>query len=155
MARARNSIRSPVALSRATTPPDAASVDDQILGRNVLDDLDRGASAYRFDQRLENLVAGRVAAGFDDAAALMRGLASQRELAGVGAIERGAQLEKFLDARGRVLREDLDDLRVADAGAGALRVDGVQARRIVGAHRRGDPALRPIRRRAFAEPSLA
>ncbi len=40
-------------------------------------------------------------------------------------------------------------------GAGALRVDRVQARRIVLADRRGDPALRPIGRRAFAKPRFA
>ena len=98
---------------------------------------------------------GRVAAGLDDAAPLMRGLASQRELAGVGAVERRAELEQLLDARRCVARENLDDLRVADAGAGALRVDCVQARRIVLADRGGDAALRPIRRRAFAQPRLA
>ena len=110
---------------------------------------------HRFDQRFENLVTGRVAAGFNDAAPLVRGLAAERELAGFGAIERGAELEKFFDARGRVARENLDDLPVADAGAGALRIDRVQARGIVLADRRGDAALRPIGRRAFAEPRLA
>ena len=53
---------------------------------------------------------GRVAAGFDDAPALMRGFASQRELAALGAIERGAEFEQLLDSRGRVARENLDDL---------------------------------------------
>jgi hypothetical protein len=100
-------------------------------------------------------VAGRISAGFDDAPALMRSLAPQRELSGVGAIERRSELEKFFDPRGRILREDLDDLRIANAGAGALRIDGMQTRRIVRAHRRGNPALRPIGRRAFAQPSLA
>ena len=68
-----------------------------------------GFVAHGLDERVENLVAGRVAAGFDDAAPLVRRLASEREFAGIGAIERRAELEQFFDARRCVAREDLDD----------------------------------------------
>ncbi len=98
---------------------------------------------------------GCVSAGLDDAPALMRRLASQRELAGIGAIERGAKLQQILDARRRVARENLDDLGIADAGAGALRIDRVQARRIVLPDRGRDPALGPIGRGAFSQTRLA
>ena len=100
-------------------------------------------------------MSGRVAAGFDDAPALMRGFASERELAGVGAIECRSELQQIFDARGRVARKDLDDLRVADSGAGALGVDRVQSRRIVFADRGGDAALRPIGRGAFTQARFA
>ncbi len=72
---------------------DAIAVDDEIGGRNLFDDLDRRVDAYRIDQRLENLVTGRVAAGLDDAAALVRGFAPERQLARVGAVERRTELE--------------------------------------------------------------
>ena len=87
--------------------------------------------------------------------ALVRGLASERELAALGAIEGRAELEELFDARRRVLRENLDDIFVADARTGALRVDRVQARRVVLADGRGNSALRPIGRGAVAQPRLA
>ncbi len=107
---------------------DAISVDQEILRGRVLDDLDRGILSHRFDQRLEDLVPGRVSARFDDAPALMRRLTPQCEFALVGPVECRAELEQLFHARGCVLGEDLDDLRIADAGAGALRVDRVQTR---------------------------
>ena len=102
--------------------------DDQIGGGDVLDDVDGRVSGHGFDERAQNRVSGRVAARFDDSTALMRGFASEHELARVVAIEGRAELEQFFDARGRVAREDLDDLFVANAGSGALRVDRVKAR---------------------------
>ena len=66
---------------RARTRRHSVAVDDEIVGRDVFDDLDRRACAHRVDERVENLVAGRIAAGFDDAPALVRGLAAERELA--------------------------------------------------------------------------
>ena len=122
---------------------------------DVLDDAIDGCVRTASNQRLENLVAGRVAARFDDAPALVRGFASEREFAALGAIERCAEFEQFFDARRCVVREDLDDLFVADARAGALRVDRVQARRIVLSHGRGNAALRPIGRGADAQARLA
>ena len=87
----------------------------------------------------------RVSAGFDDAPALMRGLASERKFAALGPVECGAEFEQLFHPRGCVLSEDLDDLCVADAGAGALRVDRVQPRRVVGADCGRDAALAPNR----------
>ena len=116
---------------------------------------DRGLRFDGLDERAQDGVTGRVAAGFDDAAPLMRGFAPQRQLAGIVAIERRTEFEQFFDPRRRIARENFDDRLVADSGAGTLRVDCVQRRRIVFAHRRGDTALRPIGRRAFPKPRLA
>ncbi len=133
----------------------ALAVDDQIGRRDVFDDLDRRVRGDRVDERAQNRVSGRVAAGFDDAAALVRGFASQRQLAVGVAIERGPEFQQFFDPRGRVLGEDGDDFLVADAGAGALRVDRMQSRRVVFTHGGGDAALGPVGRGAFAQTRLA
>ena len=98
---------------------------------------------------------GRVAPGLDDAAPLVRRLTPEREFAFVGAIEAGAQFEQLFDARRRVAREDLDDCRIADSGARALRIYRMQARRVVLADRRRDAALRPAGRSAFTQRRLA
>jgi hypothetical protein len=78
------------------------------------------------NQRLENLVSGCIAARFDDAAALVCGLTSERELTRCVAIERRAEFQQLLDARGRVAGKNLDDARIGDAGACSLRIDRMQ-----------------------------
>ena len=145
----------PDASSRAVNAEHAALVDDEIESGDVLGNRDRGLRFDGLDERAQDCVTGRIAAGFDDAAPLMRRFTPEREFAGVVAIERGAEFEQFFDPRGRIARENFDDRFVADAGAGPLRVDRVKRGRIVLADRCRNAALRPIGRRAFSQSRLA
>ena len=74
-------MRSPLRLSMRRDAGHAPVFDDEIERGDVFHDLDGGMIAYCLDERFENLVSGRIAARFDDAAALMRGLAAQRKVA--------------------------------------------------------------------------
>ena len=85
----------------------------------------------------------------------MRGLATEREFARIGAVERSAEREQIFDARRRIARQNFDDRFVTDTGPGPFGVDCMQARRIVFAHGGGDSALRPIRRRSASQSRLA
>ncbi len=128
----------------------AIAVQHEIVGRNVFDDFDRRVRVHRFDQRLENLVAGRVAAGFDDAPALVRGLASECEFARhrCDRTRRRARAVLRCEPARRASRisTSISSLMPAPARCVSNRV---QARRVVFADRGGDAALRPIGRRAI------
>jgi len=70
------------------------------------------------------------------------GLASQRRRPGVVTIEGRAPVEQLTDIARTVLYEHVDGLGAAEPVARLHRVAGVELRRVVGANRRGDAALR-------------
>ena len=108
-------------------------------------DLDRGrAGAPPATRPWHDLGAGGVAAGVHDAAAAVGGLEaegqSRRRRRGRRA-RPGATSQSI--APGPAAVDAGDDLRIVQAGAGGLRVGGVERRRVVGADGGGDAALGP------------
>ena len=67
-------------------------------------------------------------------------------------VELDAELDEVADARGRLLRQHGDGARAAEPATGAQGVLRVQRRRVVGAHRGGDPALGEEARRREERP---
>src|SRR5918999_70925 len=80
-------------------------------------------------------------------------LASELEVAAGSEIEPRASGEELLHPRGSFFDEDFDCLAIAEGCARSERVATVQLRRISGAERRGDPALR-VRSGAVEERAL-
>ena len=93
-------------------------------------------------QQPADLASGRVAR-VQHAAHAVRALAAERRAAPVAiAIERGAPLEQLADVADAVLHEHAHGVFVAQAVAGGHRVGEMLLRRILGADRGGDAALR-------------
>ncbi len=123
-------------------------VGEQVDDEGVLDDLDAGVVAHpveRGDEGARDLLAGGVAAGVQDAVAVVATLAGQRDLAGVAAVEVGAERDEVPDARRALVDERLDGLDVTEADAGDEGVVDVLGGAVLRRHDGGDAALRPRR----------
>ena len=105
-----------------------------------------GAALDRGDQRPLDLRAGGVAAGVRDPVAVVAALAGQRQLAGGGVVEVGAERDQLADRVGALGDQHPDGLRVAGAGAGDEGVVLVLLGGVARAERGGDAALRPLGR---------
>ena len=110
----------------------------------ALEDADVRLRAHRRDQRAHDLAAGGVG-GVQDAAMAVAALAAEIVLAVLGAgaaREVGAERDQLADALGAVAHHQVDDVAVAEAGAGDQRVLDVRLEGILRAPHRGDAALR-------------
>src|SRR5262245_13314621 len=81
----------------------------------------------------------------------MRRLAAEAEMTLEILVEGYAVTQQVLDPSTRLAREQIGDLLIDDAGAGADRVGGVLLGAIALGKRRGNSGLRPEARCAFAE----
>ena len=104
---------------------DAAVAQHEIAGGEAFEHGDRRRAPHRLDQRLHDGAAGRVALDVQDAVAAMRRLAAQAEMAFEVLVEGHAVGEQVLDPVARLARQQLRDLLIDDAGAGANRVGGM------------------------------
>ena len=107
-----------------------------------LEHFDLRRFAHARDERARDLGAGLVAVRVDDAVLRVRRLASQLQMAGGIEIEVGAGDLQLAHARRPFFDEHLHGGRVAERGAGGQRVAPMELRRIAGAERGGDAALR-------------
>ena len=129
----------------------AAVVDQQAAGFQPLDHRDRGRGLHRGDQGAHDRGPRTVARDMDDAAAGVRRLQAERQAAGRIADEHHAVALQLDDGGGRRRGDAAGDGGIAEAIAGRQRVGGVQGRPVVLAHRGGDAALGPGRRRALGQ----
>ena len=106
--------------------------------------------AHARDERPRDLGPGLVAVRVDDAVLRVRRFASEREASARIEVEVRAGGLQFAHARRPFFDEHLDGRRIAQRRARGERVLTVQRRRIAGAERRGDAALR-VRGRAVEE----
>ena len=130
---------------------DAAIFRDEIVGFVAFENADRRRRANGGDERLHDRGARPVARDAHDALFRMRGFFRQHVVAFEIAIERHAVAQQIANAIRAFVGNDPRDLGVDDAAAGFDRVGGVLCRAVAFADRRGDTALRPHARRAFAE----
>jgi hypothetical protein len=135
-------------------PDHASALHHEIPGKGLLEDRDVRRLADGLDQGADELCAGGVAVGVEDAPAAVRCFAAQRELPVGGAVELRAEIEQPPDRGGAALGQDFDHRRVVQTGADRQRVLCVQARCIVRADRRRNPPLRPGTRSTRAERGL-
>ena len=91
-------------------------------------------------ERVRDLASGRRAAGVHDTGARMSAFEPEPE------VELDSQIGEVGDARRRLVGEDGDGARPAEATARRDRVLGVQSRIVVRADRGGDSALREVAR---------
>jgi hypothetical protein len=117
----------------ADTPLVAAPDRDHPL---ALGDADPGMCENALGEPPGDAVARGGAARMDDPAAAVPTFQTQPF------VERDAELDEVADTRGRLVGQDRDRTRSADATTGAERVLGVQRRIVVLADRGGDSALR-------------
>ena len=103
-----------------------------------------GRHARQAAQRQLDVLAGRVAAGVEDAGAAVGAFAAELDVA-LAAVERHAEAHEVGDALRRLARQDARRLFVDQAGAGGKRVLQVQLRRVVRPDGRGDAALGVLR----------
>ncbi len=89
-------------------------------------------------------MAGLAAAGVDDPAARVASLEPEREPALVVEVEDDPPALQRPDRGRRLLDQDLDGRRPAEAAAGGDRVGGVARGRVAGLERRGEPPLGPV-----------
>ena len=130
---------------------DLAASECEIDGGHFFQDRDRLRLPCRRDQRRHDRLAGLIAANADDAALAMRRLAGLAQPAFEIAVERHAEAQEILDARGTFAHDHVDDRFVAQARPGADRICGVLLETVALADCGGDAGLRPGARRAFAE----
>src|SRR5689334_297724 len=88
-----------------------------------------------------NLASGRVLR-VQHAAQSVRALAAERQLTRPVAIETRAPLDQLMDVAHAVFHQHVDGLFYAQSITGIDRVGGVLRRRVAGADRGGDAALR-------------
>ena len=121
----------------------AASVhDDEVQRACALEHRDVRAVAHALDQRSRDLRAGLVAVRVHDPLARVRGLLAEREPAGRVGVEPRADRRELPHALRPLGDEHLHGRRVAQRGSSRQRVEPVEFRRVTGAERRGDAALR-------------
>ena len=130
------------AAAAATTraPTQRALVRQQIDGEGVVPDRDVGRLAGAVDDGPHDLEAGGVAEGVDDAAMAVAALARQGQLA-VFLVEVRAAADQVVDLLGRLAHHHLDDVAVAQAGAGGQRVLDVVLEAVLRRQHAGDAAL--------------
>src|SRR5262249_17163881 len=128
-------------------------VDRQV----ALENADVGVRTGGGHQRAHDLPAGGVG-GVQDAPVTVAALAAEvvfRILAAVAAREVGAQSDQLADALRAFPHHLLDEVAVAESGAGDQRVLDVRLEGVFGAPHRGDAALcvvgRALRQAALAE----
>ena len=129
----------------------AAVFEHQIASGIAFEHADGRSAPHRLEQRRHDGAAGGVALDVEDAVAAMRRLAAQAEMAFEVLVERDAVRQQVGNAVTRLARQQVRDLVVDDAGAGADGVGRVRLGRIAFGHRRGDAGLRPQAGRSFAE----
>ncbi len=115
-------------------------VDDQAGGERVVEHLQRSVALQARPERAGDLAAGRVAR-VEHAPHAVRAFASERRLAVLVAIERGAPGHQLADVARAFVHEHLDRIAVAEAGAGFEGVREVQRGRVVLANGRRHTAL--------------
>jgi hypothetical protein len=116
-------------------------LDDRLHGGGMVDDGDRRAAGEVRGEHARDLAARRIAR-VQHAPHRVRGLAREIERAVRLAIERRPPVDQLAHVARPLVDEDADGVVVAEAVAGGNRVGEVQRRRVVGADRRGDAALR-------------
>ncbi len=122
------------------------TVEQQVDGQGVLDDLDLGGPLDGGDQGPLDLGPGRVAAGVRDAVAVVAALAGEAQLAVRLLVEDGAQGDQLVDGGRSLGHQRVHGGGVAGAGAGHQGVPLVVGGGVLGSERGRDPALRPLRR---------
>ena len=103
--------------SRATTPRQRPSLDEQVEGEPPLPDGGR-RGPHLVDEGPLDLGAGGGAAGVHDAGQRVAALAGQQQLALAVAVEHGAHGDELVDARRALVDQDPHGVDVAQAGAG-------------------------------------
>ncbi len=129
----------------------AGGVHQQRQGADVFADLDVGAGPGLGGNRQHDGAAGAVAADAGDAGAGMGGLQALDEAAVRVAVEGRAKVGQPAEGRGALTGENVDRLRLAEAGAGGQGVGGVECGGVIGGHGHGDAALGPGRGAAFVQ----
>ena len=124
-------------------PHDSLVGSHQIERPPSLQCFDRGPIEHGLGQSPHHLVAGAVAFGVDDPAALVPGLAGKSYITGGGDVESSAEVPQPLDGSRATVGEDVDRVTNCDAARDGHRVAGMQVGAIVAAHCRGDTPLRP------------
>ena len=120
------------------------AVEQQVDGQRVLDDLDLGGPLDGGDQGPLDLGSGRVPAGVRDPVAVVAALTGQAQLAVRLLVEDGAQRDQLVDGGRSLGHQGAYGGGVTGTGARDEGVPLVVGRGVLGAQRRGDPALRPL-----------
>ena len=130
----------------------AAVAQQEIAGGEALDHADRWRGAHSREQRRHDGAPRGVALDMQDAVAAMRGLAPKHEMTRKILVEGHAVAKQVLDPVARFARQQLGNLLIDNAGAGADRIFGMMLGAVALGQRRGDAGLRPETGCAFAEP---
>ena len=143
---ARTSWRAPSG-SRAADTDTPPRFDDEVHGEPLLEDRGR-APPHRRDQRPLDLGPGGRAPGVQDARRGVPTFSSQREITTGLPVEHRAEPDELVDTTRALVDEhphrvDIAQPRPRRQRVGQVQVGGV----LVAAHRGGDPALGPARRR--------
>ena len=128
-----------------------AILGQQRFGEVAFDHPDRRRVAHCFDQRGDDRLAGHVATHMHDAPRGMRGFPADRELALEVAIERNTVMQEVADTVAGFARQSQRHRLIDQAGADRDRIGGVRLRAVAFGNRRGNAALRPRCRGAFAQ----
>ncbi len=129
----------------------AGDVRQQRQGADVLADLDVGAGPGLGRDGQHDGAAGAVATDAGDAGAGVGRLQALHEAAVRIAVERRAEIRQPAEGRWTLAGEDVDGLRLAEAGAGGQGVGGVEGGGVIGGHGHGDAALGPGRGAALVQ----
>ena len=140
MARAATARRS------VTTPTQRSSSRQTREHPLALGDLDSRVREHALGELARHAVARRRAARVHHATPAVSSFETQ------AVVELDAELDEIADASRRLLGENVDGARAAEATARAERVLGVQGRVVVLAHGRGDASLREQARRGEKRP---
>jgi hypothetical protein len=127
-------------------PGAGRTVEQQVDRERVLDHLDLGRPLHGGDQRALDLRTRRVTAGVGDPVAVVPALPGQAELAVRVLVEDRAERDQLVDGVRPLRHQRAYGVGVADPRARDQRVALVVGRGVLGSERRGDPALRPLRR---------
>ena len=129
----------------------AVEAGDQVEDQGVLGHLDLGRRMHRRDERALDLGTRRVAAGVGDPVAVVAALAGQRQLAGIGVVEDGAEGDQLVDGRGAFGDQGAHGVLVAEPCPGDEGVVEVLLGGVPWAQSGRDAALRPLRRSGAEE----
>jgi hypothetical protein len=119
-----------------------AAPHDQLEHAGLLEHADLLRAAHARDERPRDLGPGLVAVRVDDAVLRVRRFSSKREASARIEVEVRAGGLQLTHARRAFFDQHLDGGGIAQRRARGERVLPVQSRRVAGAERRGDPALR-------------